>query len=172
MLVYFWSLYSILFTTLSIFVPTVHCIHLPLWCFWIVVLEKTLESPLDSKIKTVNPKGNKSWIFIGRTDAEAETPILWPPDEKTDSLEKTLMLERLKAWGDGDDRGWDGWMASPTQWAWVWASLRSWWWIGKPGMLQSMALHWTVSPLTIILFLNLHIKFCFLFTLFSLLCKF
>ena len=53
------------------------------WCFWTVVLEKTLESPLDCKeIKPVHPKGNKSWIFIGRTDAEAETPILWPPDAK------------------------------------------------------------------------------------------
>ena len=53
------------------------------WCFWTVVLEKTLESPMDCKeIKQVNPKGNQSWIFIGRTDAEAETPILWPPDAK------------------------------------------------------------------------------------------
>ena len=54
------------------------------WCFWTVVLEKTLESPLDSKeIKRVNPKGNQSWIFIGRTDAETETPIFWPPDVKS-----------------------------------------------------------------------------------------
>ena len=53
------------------------------WCFWSVVLEKTLESPLDCKIKTVNPKGNQSWIVIGRTDSEAETPILWPPDTKS-----------------------------------------------------------------------------------------
>ena len=53
------------------------------WCFWTVVLEMTLESPLDSKeIQPVHPKGNQSWIFIGRTDAEAETPILWPPDVK------------------------------------------------------------------------------------------
>ena len=53
------------------------------WLFWTAVLEKTLESPLDSKgIKLVNPKGNQSWIFIGRTDAEAEAPILWPPDSK------------------------------------------------------------------------------------------
>ena len=53
------------------------------WCFWTVVLEKTLESPLDSKkIKLVNPKGNQSWIFIGRTDAEAEATIFWPPDAK------------------------------------------------------------------------------------------
>ena len=54
------------------------------WCFWTVVLEKTLESPLNCKeIKPVHPKGNQSWIFIGRTDAEAETPILWPPDVKS-----------------------------------------------------------------------------------------
>ena len=59
-------------------------------CFWTVVLEKTLESPLDCKeIQSVHPKGNESWIFTGRTDAKAETPILWPPDGRTDSLEKT-----------------------------------------------------------------------------------
>jgi len=53
------------------------------WCFWTVILEKTLASPLDCKeIQPVHPKGNQSWIFIGRTDAEAETPILWPPDAK------------------------------------------------------------------------------------------
>ena len=53
------------------------------WCFWAVVLEKTLESPLDCKeIQPVNPKGNQSWIVIGRTDTEAETPVLWPPDVK------------------------------------------------------------------------------------------
>ena len=53
------------------------------WCFWTMVLEKTLENPLDCKeIKSVNPKGNQSWLFIGRTDAEAETPMLWPPDVK------------------------------------------------------------------------------------------
>ena len=62
------------------------------WCFWIVVLEKTLESLLEWKeIKSVSPKGNQSWIFIGRTDAEAEAPILWPPNAKN-SLVKTLML--------------------------------------------------------------------------------
>ena len=68
--------------------------------FWTVVLEKTLESPLDSKkIQPVPPKGNQSWLFIGGTDAEAETPILWPPVKelwKTDSLEKTLMLGKIK----------------------------------------------------------------------------
>ena len=74
------------------------------WCFWTVVLEKTLESPLDSKeIQLVNPKGNQSWIFIGRTDAEAETetPILWPPDAKNWVTGKTLMLGKI----EGSRRG-------------------------------------------------------------------
>ena len=68
------------------------------WCFWTVAVEKTLESPLDCRdIKPVNPKGNQSWIFIRRSDAEAETPILWPPDLKsTDSFEKTLMLGKIE----------------------------------------------------------------------------
>ena len=106
------------------------------WCFQAVVLEKTLESPLDCKeSKSVNPKGNQPWIFIGRTDAEAETPILWPPDANAYSFKKTLMLgkiEGLKARGEGDGRGRDGWMASPTQWTWVWASSGGWWRTGKP----------------------------------------
>ena len=67
------------------------------WCFWAVVLEKTLESPLDCKeIKPVSPEGNQFWIFIGRTDAEAETPVLWPLIQRTDSLEKTLMLGKIE----------------------------------------------------------------------------
>ena len=67
------------------------------WCFWTVVLEKTLESPLDCKeIQPVHPKGNQSWIFFGRTDAEAATPILWSPMWRTDSFEKTLMLGKLQ----------------------------------------------------------------------------
>ena len=61
------------------------------------MLEKTLESPLDYKeIQPVHPKGDQSWVFIGRTDVEAETPILWPPDSKSDSLEKTLMLGKIE----------------------------------------------------------------------------
>ena len=110
------------------------------WRFWTVVLEKTLESPLDSKeIKSVNPKGNQSWMFIARTDAEAETPILWPPDVKNWHLKRPWCWERLKAGRERDDRGWDGWMASPTQWTWVWVNLdRSWWWRGRPGVLQPM----------------------------------
>ena len=110
------------------------------WCFWPVVLEKTLESPLDGKeIQPVHPKGNQSWMFIGRTDAEAETPILWPPDELT-HLKRLWCWERLKARGGGDDRGWDGWMASWTRRTWVWVNSGSWWWTGRPGMLQSTGL--------------------------------
>ena len=106
------------------------------WCFW-TVLEKILESPLDSKeIKPVNPKGNQSWIFIGGIDAEAL--ILWPPDAKSQLIREDWHWERLKAGGEGDDRGWDGWMASLTRWTWVWASSGSWWWTGKPRVLQSM----------------------------------
>ena len=75
----------------------------------IVVLEKTLESPLDSKeIKLVNPKGNQHWIFIGRTDAEAEAPILWPPDAKSQLTGKDPDAERLKAKGEGGGRSRDG----------------------------------------------------------------
>ena len=63
------------------------------WCFWTAVLEKTLESPLDCKeIQPIHLKGDQSWVFIGRTDAKAETPILWPLMQRGDSLEKTLML--------------------------------------------------------------------------------
>ena len=106
------------------------------------VLEKTLESPLHFKeIKPVNPEGNWSWIFFGRTDVEAETPILQPPDKKNWLIGKRpCCWERLKVGGEGDDRGWDGWMASPTEWTWVWASSRSWWGTGRPGMLQFMGL--------------------------------
>ena len=111
------------------------------WCFWTVVLEKTLESPLDSKeIQPVHSKGNQSWIFIERTDAEAETPVLWPPDAKNWFIGKDPDAGKdLKAGGgEGDDRGWDGWMASPTWWTSVWVGSRSQWWIGRPGMLQFM----------------------------------
>ena len=80
--------------------------------------------------------GNQSWIFIGRTDAEAVTPILRPPDAKNWLTGKRPWCwERLKAGGEGEYRGWDGWMASLTRWTWVWASSRSWQWTGKPCVL-------------------------------------
>ena len=109
------------------------------WCFWIVVLEKTLESLLDwREIQPVHPKGNQSWIFIGRTDAEDETPTLWPPDEGLTHCKRSWCWARLKAGGKGEDRGWNSWMASPTRWTWIWATSRSWWWTGKPDVLQFM----------------------------------
>ena len=95
---------------------------------------------LDCKdIQPVHTKGNQSWIFIGRTDAEAETSTLWPHDAKNWLPEKRPWCwERLKAVGEGDGKGWDGWMESSTRWTWVCTSSGSWWWIGKPGVLQSM----------------------------------
>ena len=110
------------------------------WCFWTVVLEKTLESPLDCKeIQPVHPKGNQSWIFIGRTDAEAEAPILWPPDAKSQLIRKDSDAGKDWRQGEGDNKGSDGWMASLTRWTWVWVNSGRWWRTGEPGMLQSVA---------------------------------
>ena len=115
--------------------------------FWTVVLEKTLESPLDCKeIQPVHPKGNQAWILIGRTDAEGETPntlaTWW---EELTHLKRPWCWERLKVGGEGLGRRWDGWMASPTQWTWVWVNSRSWWWTGRPDVLQSVGVtkSWT-----------------------------
>ena len=110
-----------------------------------MVLDKTLESPLDCKeIQPVHPKGDQSWVFIGRTDAEAETPVLWPPHVELTHWKSPWCWEGLGAGGEGDNRGWDCWMASPTQWAWVWVNSGSWWWSGRPGVLQFMGLQsWT-----------------------------
>ena len=94
------------------------------WCFQTMVLEKTLESLLETKeIKPVNPKWHQHWIFIERTDVEAT--ILGPPDaNKPTHWKRPWCWERLKAGGEGNDRGWDGWMASPIQWTWTWANSR------------------------------------------------
>ena len=111
-------------------------------CFWTVLLGKTVVSPLDCKeIQPVHPKRNQSWIFIGRIDAEAETPILSPLDAKSSQsfpLKRLWCWERLRAGGEGNDRGWDGWIASRTQWTWVWVNFGSWWWTGRPGVLWFM----------------------------------
>ena len=104
------------------------------WCFWTVVLEKTPESPLDCKdIKPVNPKGNLPWTFIGRTRCWSwSTNPLATWCEKPTHCKRPWCWERLKAKGEGDDRGQDGWMASLTQWTqWVWASSRRWWRTGS-----------------------------------------
>ena len=101
---------------------------------------RRLESPLDCKeIKPVNPQGNQSWIFIGRIGArKLKLQYFGHLMQRTDSLEKTLSWERLKAGGEWNGRGWDSWMASLTQWTWVWVGYGSWWWTGKPGVLPSM----------------------------------
>ena len=108
------------------------------WCFWTMVLEKTLESPLDCKeIKPVNPKGNQPWMFIGKTDAETENPILSPPDAKIWLIRKNPGTGKVwrqveKGMTEAKTVGWQ------HQWTWVWASSRRWWSIGKPGVQQSM----------------------------------
>ena len=108
------------------------------WCFWTVVLEKTLESPLDCKeIKLVNPKGNQNihwreWCWSWNSN----TLATWC--EELTHWKISWYWERLKAEREEDDKGWDGWITSPTWWTWVWANSRSWWWTRKPGMLQSM----------------------------------
>ena len=123
------------------------------WCFWTVVLEKTLESPLENKeIQPVHPKGDQSWVFTGRTDVEAETPILWPPDVKSWLI-----------WKDpdaGKDRGQEEKWRQRMRWldtitnsmVWVWVNSGSWWWTGRPGVLRFMGsqrdttkrLNWTL----------------------------
>ena len=110
------------------------------WCFWTVVLEKTLESPLDRKeIQLVHPKGNQSWYTHWKDwcwSWNSNSLATWC--EELTHLKRPWCWERLMAGGEGGNRGWDGWMASPTQWAWVWVKSRSWWWAGRPGVLQSM----------------------------------
>ena len=109
---------------------------------------KTLESPLDSKeIKPVNPKGNQPWIFIGNPYAEAEVLNTLPWCEELTHWKRPWCWERLKAGGEGDGRGWDSWMASLTQWTWVWANSGRWWRTGKPvhGVAESGTTEWLNS---------------------------
>ena len=109
------------------------------WCFWTVVLEKTLESPLDCReIQPVHPKGNQSIMHWKDWCWSWNSNTLAIGCEELTHLKRLWCWERLKAEGGGDNRGWDGWMASLTQWTWIWVNSRSWWGTGKPGVLQSM----------------------------------
>ena len=109
------------------------------WCFWTVVLDKTPESPSDCKeIQPAHPKGiSPEYSLEGLMRSwNSNTLVTWC--KKLTHLKIPWCWERLRAGGEGDDRAWNGWMASLTQWTWVWVNSRSWWWTGRPGVLQSM----------------------------------
>ena len=109
------------------------------WCFWIAVLEKTLENPLDCKeIQPDHSEGDQPWNVFGINDAKVETPVLWPPHAKCWLIGRLWCWEGLGPGREWDDRGWDGWMASLTRWTWVWVNSGSWWWTWRLGMLRFM----------------------------------
>ena len=109
------------------------------WCFWTVVLEETFESPLDCKeiqpsiLKEISPEYSLEGLML-----KLKLQYLATWCKELTHYKRPWCWERLKAGGEGDDRGWDGWMALLTQWTRVWASSRSWWWVGRPSVLQSM----------------------------------
>ena len=110
------------------------------WCFWTVVLEKTLESPLDCKdiqpvLKEISPECSLEGLML---KLNSNTLAMWC--KELTHLKRPWCWERLGAGGEGDDRGWDSWLASLIQWTWVWVNSRSWWWTGRPGVLQSRGL--------------------------------
>ena len=107
---------------------------------------KTLESPLDCKeIQPVHSKGDQFWVFFGRNDPKAETPVLWPPHAKSWLIGKDPDAGR--DWGQEEKgmTGWDGWMASLTRWTWVWVNSGSWWWTGRQRVRHDweIELNWT-----------------------------
>ena len=95
---------------------------------------------LDCKeIQPVHSKGDQPWVFFGRNDAKAETPVLWATSyEELTHWKRLWCWEGLGAGGEGNNRGGDGWMASPTRWTWVWVNSGSWWWTGRLGVLWFM----------------------------------
>ena len=116
------------------------------WCFWTVVSEKTLESPLNCKeIQLVHSEGSalgflwKEWCSSWNSSTLATSCkelTLATSCEKLTHWKRLWCWEGLGAGGRGDDRGWDGWMASLTRWTWIWANSGRWWWTGRPGVLQ------------------------------------
>ena len=109
------------------------------WCFWTVVLEKTLESPWTARwsnqfiLKEISSECSLEGLVL-KLQLQYFDHLM----RRADSLEKTLMLGKIEGRRRRDDRGWDGWMASLTRWTWVWVNSRSWLWTGRPGMLQSV----------------------------------
>jgi len=110
-------------------------------CFWTVVLEKTRESPLDARrsnqpiLKEISPEYSLEGLML-----KLKLQYFGHLMQKLTHLKRPWCWERLKAGGEGNYRGWDGWMASPTQRTWIWVNSRSWWWTGRPGLMQSMGL--------------------------------
>ena len=111
------------------------------WCFWSMVLEKTLESPWTARrcnqsiLKEISPRCSLEGLML-KLKLQYFGHLMW----RVDSLEKILMLGGIGAGGERDDGGWDGWMASPTRWTWVWVDSGSWWWTERLGMLRFMGL--------------------------------
>ena len=109
------------------------------WCFWTVVLEKTLESPLDCKeIQPVHSEGDQPGISYKGLMLKLKLQYFATSCKELTHWKRLWCWEGLGAEGEGDDRGWDGWMASLCQWTWVWVNSGSWWWTGKPGVLWFM----------------------------------
>ena len=109
------------------------------WCFWTMVLEKTLESPLDFKaIQPVHPKGDKSWVFIGGTMLKLKLQYFGHLMQIADSSGKTLMLGKIESRRKRGRQRMKWLDTSPVRWTWVWVDSGSWWCTGSPGMLQSM----------------------------------
>ena len=139
-------------------------------CFWTVVLEKPLESPLDCKeIQPVHPKGDKSRVFIGRTIVEAKTPILWPSDVKSWLIGKDPDVGKDWKQEEKGTTRLDGCMASPTQWTWVWVNSRSWWWTGRPGALGAMRSQrvghdWAIELNWRLVYVHLHVLYLYFCT--------
>ena len=110
------------------------------WCFWTVVLGEDSWESLGLQGDPTSPSERKSILNIHWKDWcwswNSNTLATWY--EELTHLKRPWCWERLKAGGEGNNRGWDGWMASPTQWTWIWVNSGSWWWTGRPGVLQSM----------------------------------
>ena len=107
-----------------------------LWCW-----RRLLRVPWTARrSKQFILKSNQSWIFTGRTDAEAEAPIICPPDRNTWLFGKDHDVRKDWRQEKKGKTEWDGWLALPSRWTWAWVNSKSWWWIGKPGMLHSMSL--------------------------------
>ena len=176
-LFYYWQFVPLIsltyFTHFPISPPTPSASHLFVLC-----LSESVSSfaiffffilPMWYIIEYLAFSNHQSWVFIGRTNAEAETPILWPTHAKSWLIGKDWCWEGLWAGGEGDNRGWDGWMASLTRWMWVWVNSGSWWWTGRPGVLRFMGsqrvghdwvtdLIWTVFLLAFLRILSLYIN--------------